>query len=771
MRSWMIGMVLGIVSVGYWPVLPPWQAVILFVGAALVIVFRQSPLTALVAGIGLGCVAGFLHGTSLLHSRITPDCVGLPLTVSGTVSSLPRESLLRGGVPRQRFGFNVADLKPTHCAGPVNLQLSYYGEHRILPGDIWQFEVRLKRPWGLANPGLYNMQEWFARNSIDAVGSVRDSGRVPRLIQHAEGVDALPDRLRQRISAQIDQLGLAPDVTAVLQAVSVADGSGIASSLWFLFQQFGINHLLVISGLHVGMVAAVGYFLGGVCLRLLPPGALRGSWLPSVVALCLACLYGALAGLSLPVQRALCMLACFVCASLAGRKSVAASSLLLAAVCVLLINPLAAVGSGFWLSFGAVAALLWFAQWQRGLGSFWRVLRAQGAMSLIMLPLGALFFGGGSLVSVLANLLMIPLVGWLVVPLTLLAAVCYLCGWEIAATLWRLAAWPLDFLLPLARELGEDRGAWLYMSLSADPALAILGVLSVLLCVLPGRSPLKVLALVMALPVLLPVQLPSGAPSLSTRVTVLDVGQGTAVVVRSGRYALLYDTGGGDPDGVNMGTLAVLPFLQRQGITALDTLVISHPDLDHSAGTAAVRNSLPVSRFRYGGIRADNGEEMPAGRPCVAGEAWRWPGGQTFQFLSPAQELPPRSNDSSCVLQVQVGKYRILLPGDIEAGREKMLARYWGSQLASDWLAAAHHGSKTSSSTPFLKRVQPQVVVISSGYANRFGHPHPDVIERYLNRDTVILSTASSGALDFTIEPGKEIQITAHRQALRRYWM
>jgi competence protein ComEC len=241
--------------------------------------------------------------------------------------------------------------------------------------------------------------------------------------------------------------------------------------------------------------------------------------------------------------------------------------------------------------------------------------------------------------------------------------------------------------------------------------------------------------------------------------------------VRSGDRALLYDTGGGDPAGVNMGSLAVLPYLQQQGITALDTLVISHPDLDHSAGTSVVRNALPVNRFRYGGVEAEEAKERGAGRPCVAGEAWHWPGGQVFQFLSPAQEVPRRSNDGSCVLQIQVGNYRLLLPGDIEADRERMLVQFWGEHLRADWLAAAHHGSKTSTSITFLKRVQPQIVVISSGYANQFRHPHAGVIERLRQQGIMIFSTAASGGLEFDVAPGQELQISAHRQIVRRYWM
>jgi competence protein ComEC len=307
--------------------------------------------------------------------------------------------------------------------------------------------------------------------------------------------------------------------------------------------------------------------------------------------------------------------------------------------------------------------------------------------------------------------------------------------------------------------------------LSADVGLAAAAVLSVAMLALPGRNAVKALALLIAVPLFIPKQLPIAEPSLNTTVTVLDVGQGTSIVVRSGQRVLVYDTGGGDPHGVNMGTLAVLPYLQHRGVTGLDTLIVSHPDLDHSAGSAVIRDALTVERFRFGGMETAPREGRIAGRPCVAGEAWRWPGGQIFQFLSPALELPRKRNDSSCVLQIQVGAYRLLMPGDIETSRERMLAQFWGEQLQSDWLAAGHHGSKTSTSTTFLKWVKPQVVVISSGYANRFRHPHPSVIERLERQGVPIYYTATAGALEFELGQGQTLHIEAHREYVRRYWM
>jgi competence protein ComEC len=764
MQSWMIGLVTGIIGIGFAPVLPGWAIATLFASLSLAASpCRGSTAIRFIGGLSCGCALGIAHGTLLLHSRLSPDCVGEPIIVTGRVASLPSANRVQGKL-RQRFEFSVASLAPRRCAGPRKLMLAYYGEETIRPGARWQFAVKLKRPWGLANPGSFNMQAWFAQYAIDGVGNVRESPRTLALPAEP-GMRFLPNQLRQAIGDRISAQPLDPDVAAMLRALTVADGSGIDARLWFLLQQYGLNHLLVVSGTHIAMVAAVGYLFGGLCLRV--GAGFTPSWLPGATALLLATLYTALAGFSIPTQRALCMLACFVLVNVAGRANSVAHNLLVAAAVVMLLNPLAALSSGFWLSFGAVTALLWISRWQRGASMRGRLLWTHGGMSLVMLPLGAYFFGGGSAVSMLANLLMIPLTGWVVVPVALLAAVCFLSGWPIDAALWRLAGAPLGMLLSPARSLAQSGGEWLYVPIAAGLGSMLLAAVAVFLVLLPGRGRLSPLLLLLALPLVLPRDLSARPPSLQTRVTVLDVGQGTAVVVQSGDRALLYDTGGGDPEGLNMGTRAVLPYLRLRGVRALDTLVISHPDLDHSAGATAVLDSMQVGRLRYGRASPARGK----GRPCVAGEAWRWPGGQTFQFLSPALEMPPRSNDSSCVLRIEVGGYSLLLPGDIEQQRELDLVRYWGSELHSDWLLAGHHGSRTSSSLTFLKNVTPDLAVVSSGYANPFGHPHPAILRRLQQQGIDLFSTVTHGAVEFDLVPGEPLQTASYRQRVRHYWM
>ena len=766
MQAWMIGVVSGAVAGGYWPALPPAWAALPVLTLAVLTAWSRNPARRFTCGVSCGCLLALVHGTHLLQHRLTEACVGVPLTVTGVVASLPTVHPMPRGEQRQRFTFAVRRFAPKRCAGPRTLMLAYYGDEIIAPGETWQFMVSLKKPWGQANPGAFNMQAWFAQQGIDAVGTVR-APVMARRLPVAPGILSLPDRQRQALGRRIDAVQSDRDIAAILRAVTVADGSGIGPRLWFLFQQYGLNHLLVVSGLHIVMMAAIGLWFGAACRQLLAPLGFHGDWIPGICALLLAFLYGALAGMNIPVQHALCMVVSFVVAIIMGRRSGAVNNLLLAALAVLLINPLAALGSGFWLSFGAVAALLWLVRWQRGLGRVQRLLLTHGFMSLIMLPLGALFFGGGSVAAMPANLVMIPLLGWLVVPAALLAAVSFFAGWPIELLLWKVAAWPLEYLLPVARDLAEAGGDWLYVPLAGGGTAVFLGIVAVSLSLVPGRAPLKLLAVLLLAPLLQPLDGAPRRPSLTTSVTVLDVGQGTAVVVQSGDRTLLYDTGGGDPEGLNAGTSAILPFLTQRGVRALDTLVISHPDLDHSAGFAAVRQALPVARFRYGGDLPNAG----SGRPCRAGEAWRWPGGQLFQFLSPAVETPLRSNDSSCVLLLEIGDYRLLLPGDIAEKREHALARFWGDRLQTDWLLVGHHGSRTSSVEGFLKRVRPEHSVISSGYANRFGHPHPDVVTRLSRQGSTMHNTATDGALEFTLTPGDAVRVSAHRQVLRRYWM
>lgn len=761
----MFGIVSGYILLGFLPDLPPaWFVALLFALATCLVCCRFVG-AALCCGFLLGVVGGAWHGYSVLDNRLVANCEAVPLWVEGVINSLPVRSQAPRGARRQRFDFILSKVEPSTCQGPARLLLSYYGDLDLHPGERWRFGVKLKRPWGLANPGSFNVQTWYAYSGIDATGTVKKGRAIP--LKRAAPSSMNYHRYRQDISRALQDSDLQENVKGVLRALTVADKSGIDNRLWSLFQFYGINHLLVISGMHIGIIAGAGFIIGAVLGRLLyMMGAVRVAGVTAAVtALVFATAYAALAGFSLPTVRALCMLACLVVASLFGRGSLPGDKLLFAAVVVVIVFPLSAIGSGFWLSFSAVACLLWLGQWRPGTKLPLRLLHTHVYMALAMIPLGGWWFGGVSIVAALANMAMIPLVGFFVVPVALLGVVARLLGVGGELFLWDIAAWPLEQLFPYAASVTQNQFLYAYFS----PSLweVMLAITALVLLAVPLPPVLKALVPVMALPIFLPQLQQSTNQPFHTMLTVLDVGQGTAVVIQSGGNTLVYDTGGGDPAGSNAANRVILPYLRKKGIGALNTLIVSHGDTDHSAGTSTLMNAMPIEQLIVGGEMQAFGD----GRRCRAGQAWRWPSGIKFRFLSPEYDTGLSSNNSSCVLQVHIGDYRILLAGDIDKKREKALVMYWRDKLRSHVLLAAHHGSISSSSYPWLKTVQAEKVAFSHGYLNQFGHPHERVAERFGAMGSELLSTARLGALEIAIDPEKGIKVEPYRSRAHRYWM
>lgn len=709
----------------------------------------------------LGAALGLMHAQSLLAQRLPEACERTPLWVEGRVTGLPETFTLPDGVQWQRFAFALNHELAAPCHGPRRLLLSAAGGDTVQPGEHWRFEVSLRRPWGMENPGADNQQRWYAEAGIDAVGSVRKvataqriSGRAGREQHH---------RQRQRLSQQM-LAALGPEAPgAILRALAVADRSGLDQSLWSLFRHYGISHLLVISGLHIGMVAACGLLLGSYLSRLL------GLWgiyrftalLAPLTAVLLATGYTALAGFTLATSRAWLMIVALLCAMLAGRPALSWHNLLLAAAVLVALQPLAVLGAGFWLSFGSVASLLWFAAWRKG-----NWLGTHLFMAFAMLPMSGAWFGGTSLVSAFSNALLVPLVGFIVVPLVLAGTLAALVHSPMAAPLWSMAAWPLERLLSVGTTLAEQHSHRLYTEISSTPLALVLCCVALALCCVPLGLRHKALLCSLILPLLLPLAAHRVAAADAVHILVLDVGQGTSVLIYDRDHALLYDTGGGSPGGVSVAERAILPVLRQRGISHLDTVLVSHGDRDHSAGLGSLQTHLSIGSLLVGLDQA----QLPGASLCEAGAAWRWRSDVRFQLLAPAPGESLNKNDGSCVLRAQLPGLTVLLAGDIGAARERALIRYWGPQLASQVALAPHHGSQTSSSWAWLARVKPEIVVYTHGRANRFGHPASAVMQRHADMGVATLSSAESGALEWVLRPHTPPQLVAHRELKRRYW-
>lgn len=704
--------------------------------------------------------AGFswaaLSAWSHLTPSLDPSLEGKPLQISGTIDSLPQRE---GRILRFVLALDGDD--SPHLL-PKRVRLAWYERSpELLPGERWQLQVKLKRTWSLRNPGSFDYEEWLFQQGIRATGYVIDSGANRRL-QEANGYPVA--RLRYALRQAIDQaLGDDPMV-GIVTALAIGERGAISDEQWDVLLASGTNHLVAISGLHIGLVAGLVYLLLLRLWRFCPRCC---EWLPApraaaLMAMLAAVAYAALAGFSIPTQRALVMLAVVLGAVWWRRPIERGRVLLLALWAVLLLDPAAILSAGFWLSFAAVAWILYgMGGRPNAAGLWWRWGRVQLLVALGLMPFLLLFFQQGSLSSPLANLIAVPWVSLLVVPLVLIG-VLLLGLWPAAAgLLLQLAATLLGWLWPVLQ--------WLAVAIPVLPLagtlwLVIPALAGLLWLLAPRGWPLRSMGAVLLLPLLL--RQPDVPDPGVARLTLLDVGQGLAAVVQTNRHTLLFDTGPSFASGFDTGDAVVVPFLRHSGIGRIDTLVISHGNSDHAGGLDSVLRQIPVSQLIADSEVASG---MAGAETCHRGLAWEWDG-VSFRFIHPLPDSPTGDpNNHSCVLRVSSGEHALLLSADIESGAERELLTS-GEPLQADLLLAPHHGSKSSSSGEFIDAVAPKQVLFSVGYRNRYGFPHPSVVQRYAEHAAALYRTDASGALQVELKPDSISEPLAYRPRFKRLW-
>jgi competence protein ComEC len=484
----------------------------------------------------------------------------------------------------------------------------------------------------------------------------------------------------------------------------------------------------------------------------------------ALTALGVACFYALLAGFSVPTQRAVLMLSVLMGAVIFNRVARPMHTLAFALLVVLIWDSLAVLSAGFWLSFSAVAIIFYAVIGRLSLKRpWWHWGRTQWLLAVGLFPLVLIFFQRASLVAPLANLLAVPWVGLLVVPVTLAGSLSAAVFPAVGAALLSLASALLDVLWAVLDLLIRiPLSVWHH----SPPAWALVpAMLGIALLLAPRGWPGRWLGAIFFSPLIL--VSPARSELGGYWITLLDVGQGLSIVIQTRNHTLLYDTGPKFSDYFNAGDAAVLPYLRSRGIDLIDLMVVSHGDSDHMGGTDAVKEVMHIDRIL---TSVPERIDHPKVDHCVEGMSWRWDGVE-FELLHPTTQRGGEGNDQSCVLSLRGAGGSTLITGDIESDAERRLLETYGYRLESDIMLIPHHGSLTSSSLAFVEAVNPQIALLSVGFKNRFDLPAQQITERYEAFGVKVLDTSSHGAVRIFVHPAKGIEIRpGYRQSDKRYW-
>lgn len=742
---------------------------------ALALMLLTALLALLVPVVRVYCLfPAFFLLTSLainerLEQRLPLSKNRLLLTVEGTVSSLPVSDAYSTGF--------IFEPDKTFALIPPRIRVNWFtprsGERsgqvmpaNVLPeihaGERWRLKLELRSPRSRVNFHGTDAERWYFTDGIGALGYVQQGENV-RLsapawfnLQH----------IREVLLDKLEQTAGHTSSFRILAALAIADRRGLLSSDRKILSATGTGHLLAISGLHIGLAAAMGFYLGRMCLLLFGIGlgqriAVVAPWSTAWLA---ALAYTALAGFGVSTQRALIMLTVATLVMLNKRHIHPLLAWMIAMAVVLIFDPFAPMRAGFWFSFVAVLVLLIMFLPRHGNLVFWkRMLLAQFAISLIMAPLGMYWFQQTSVPGLLANLLAIPAVSLVIVPLILISLVFLYLPLPLATWALTAAAHASQWLFHYLEWLAQFQPS--QFESTAGPALfsALLAMAGAAIVLLPRGMPGRVSGVLLMLPLLWP-QNPRPDTG-DSRIDFLDVGQGLAVLLTTEDYQLLYDTGPGNglqgEDGWDLVGSTIRPVIKASGRQP-DLIVVSHADLDHAGGLKNLQGIYTRTRFL-----ASLPERLPGIEPCKSPLSWK-ANRLEFRVLHPSPGLPYLGNDSSCVISVLGSHFRLLLSGDITHVVEQRLVTLGLGQ--HEILTVPHHGSSSSSSRFLLEVVRPSWALISSGIDNRFDFPREDVLARYADINSRTVNTALCGAIRITIMAQGGLQLESARNRRKTLW-
>ena len=735
--------------------------------AAAVIIYRKTSkpyqrqiIISLISFlIGLGWAAA--HGYWQIQQRIPAELVKQELTIEGTVTGL---SEWRGKNLKFDFLIDKAFHNQTLTEFNGKISLTWYKTRiQLKSGQRWRLQVKLKPPVGLLNDGLFDNETRLFAEGYRAIGYVRDSTHN-ELLEHQWQFKTLFDQLRYQIRESLNQMPVTAAL-AVLKALSLGDKSSIDQEQWLVFRQLGINHLVAISGLHISIVASLVYWMSGYLWRLSAWLCLR---LPvvraqAIFAIMAAFVYAGLAGFSLPTQRALLMLAVVLLSRFLVINLSVNFQLQTALIVVLLFSPMAIIETGFWLSFLAVIAIILSMQGYLRNSLWQRFVLLQMSIALMLIPVQLSTFGSFSLSGPLVNLVLIPVFSVFFVPIGLLLVLLQSIAADFTAYFLQLYLLALDWLLELIGQIADD-DIHLFEILQFTQLQMLISILALIMFYLPFFRSTQWMAVTMMFYVV-NLQPDTTKTAELLQISLLDVGQGLAVLVQQDKKTLLYDLGPSYGAGSATSSV-VMPYLQKQGIQTINQLVISHSDNDHAGDYGLINRQFKIDEIYSG--EPDQLRLNASVKHCKKGISWQWQDTR-FKFINPVYR-GKSNNNASCVLRIDRGAFSLLLTGDIEALIEDKLIQAAHVDIDVEAVVIPHHGSLSSSTEAFVAAVSPSLVLNSSGFLNRYHFPKAIVKRRWSSAEK-FLDTAQLGQISLFVDAGGDlVDLFGYRQRYRRYW-
>ncbi len=788
MDKWLVMFLLGAILSLFLPIVPAFFYVTLLLAFALALFLTKQALS--ITGLLLGCAWILFHSVQYQQSLVINNLSKNKLhnkvhiiqaEVISLVAKKNRDPLsLAGNKAKQsfknelRFNVKINAIDFLELKQAIIVRLSWQNPTLLIEqGNEVRLSVKLKPAHGFADPSAFNYQIWLRYKNIVATGYVTKS-KENSIVNNKKS-------FRQQQLTRVKALLPKQPLSALVMALALGDRSQITPQQWQILKATGTQHLIAISGLHLGLVASGVFIVVLAVLKLLPLHwlsetkvvaqitQLNAKYLAISMSLFFTLLYASLSGFAIPTIRALFMLSFYWLSRLLGLKLTLRRWLLLVVFMVLITAPMSILSASFWLSFYAVTIiflLLWrFIEVNRQQHAFIRSIRVlliiQLGISILLLPVSALFFQQLSVVAFVANIVAVPLMSFTAIPLSLIAVLLSSVNATAATWLFELCLRALQWLWAWLTFLAEPN--WALVALSNQQIIFLLVAIAVVAIVmffqLKRHYYLYLVPILLAL--ILKILLPLNWLGFSKwQVNVLDVGHGLAIVIKKNNHVVVYDTGAKYPSGFNMAEAVILPLLQRWNIKQIDYLIISHNDNDHIGGLAKLQQNIAIN------VLMANKKNIKSQQYCLKGQAFHWQG-LTFTSLWP-KDIVAEENNDSCVIRVSDGKHSVLLSGDISTKVEKQLLTL-PTNISADVLVVPHHGSKSSSSELFLQAVKPQYAIFSSGYLNRWKMPAAQVLLNYHRNSIKTYITADVGMVQVNIFDDK-VKIATYREDLFPYW-